>query len=251
MTIILKKKQYIKPKIKDNEESNHYDDETNDTQKGHNEKCRICLDTQSTEENPKLRLCSCKDCIHYECLKKYIKTKIQIQGNLQGTVKTYICKNFNCDICFDPYPLRFKLLEYNRIYTLIDYDISSEINHIVLESLDYIKGGTNLKIVHVVVLIDEKIYIGRNSKNDILNNENDIVDLDISVSRKHAVLKFNKENGNLTIENRSEKFGTLVLIKGNVKVKEKKIFFQVGNNFISARIVEENEFKCNDTNNNK
>ena len=102
-----------------------------------------------------------------------------------------------------------------------------------------------------MLLIDEKIYIGRNSKNDILNSQNDIIDLDISVSRKHAVLKFNEENGNLTIENRSEKFGTLVLIKGNVKVKEKKIFLQVGNNFISSRIVEENEFKCNNTNNDK
>ena len=146
-----------------------------------------------------------------------------------------MCQKFNCDVCLDPYPLRFKILEYNKIYTFIDYNIEPEINHIVLESLDYIKDGTNLKIVHVVKLIDEKIYIGR-------SNENDILDFDISVSRKHAVLKFNKENGNLTIENRSEKFGTLVLIKGNIKIKEKKIFFQVGKSFITAYVVEKNEF---------
>ena len=34
-----------------------------------NERCRICFNSESTKENPKLRLCSCKDYIHLECLK--------------------------------------------------------------------------------------------------------------------------------------------------------------------------------------
>ena len=36
-----------------------------------NERCRICFDVESTKDNPKLRICSCKDYIHFECLKKY------------------------------------------------------------------------------------------------------------------------------------------------------------------------------------
>ena len=250
--INIEQNQYIKPDIeskkqklnyeKDNNiETDDEDKENNDIENVFNEKCRICFDIQSTKENPKLRLCSCKDCIHFECLKRYINTKIEIQENLKGTVKTYICQKFNCDVCLEPYPLRFKILEYNKIYTLIDYNIGPEINHIVLESLDYIKDGTNLKIVHVVQLIDDKIYIGRSTENDIL-------DFDISVSRKHAVLKYNRENGNLTIENRSEKFGTLVLIKGNIKIKEKKICFQVGNSFITAVGNNEFEYYSNDNN---
>ena len=63
----------------------------------------------------------------------------------------------------------------------------------------------------------------------------------MSVSRNHAVLKYNKENGDLTIENRSKTFGTLVLIKGNIKIKENKIFFQVGKSLVTARLVEKRE----------
>ena len=36
------------------------------------------------------------------------------------------------------------------------------------------------------------------------------------------------------MENLSEKFGTLILIKGNIKMKEKKIHIQVGKSYIQA-----------------
>ena len=51
-----------------------------------------------------------------------------------------------------------------------------------------------------------------------------------------AAIKYNKENGNLILENRSEKFGTLVLIRGNIKLNEEKINFQIGSSLISANI---------------
>ena len=66
----------------------------------------------------------------------------------------------------------------------------------VLESLDYIKDGMNNKIIHVIQLINDKISIGRNFFNHI-------IDGDISVSRDHAVLNYNKEKGDITIENRN------------------------------------------------
>ena len=84
---------------------------------------------------------------------------------------------------------------------------------------------------------------------------NDIIDTDISVSRKHAVMKYNKETGGLFLENLSEKFGTLVLIKGNIKMNDKKIHFQVGKSYIVANLVNEldenkkNQFRNNDTEN--
>lgn len=202
-----------------------------------NEKCRICFDIKSTKENPKLCICACKDYIHFECLKKYLTTKIEIHENDKFTVKTYVCQRFNCEVCLTPYPLRFRIKEYNKIYQLIDYNLPSELDYIVLESLDYIKEHMNLKIVHVVQLVDEKISIGRNFINDI-------IDTDISVSRNHAVLKYNKENGKLIVENRSEKFGTLILIKGNIKMKEKKIGFQVGKTYITANIIKRIGNEC-------
>ena len=92
----------------------------------------------------------------------------------------------------------------------------------------------NLKIVHVIKLIDDTISIGR-------FNTNDIVDINSSVSRNHAILKYNKNNGNLTIEDRSSTFGTLVLIKDNIKMKEKKICFQVGKSLVTAGLIEKME----------
>jgi hypothetical protein len=194
-----------------------------------NEQCRICYDIKSTRDNPKLRICSCKDYIHYECLKMYLGTKLEFRENEKCTVTTINCNKFNCDVCLHPYPLRFRIPEFNRIYDLIELNMPQELDYLILESLDYIKENHNMKTVHLVKLINDEITIGRYTSNDI-------VDLDISVSRRHAVINYNKNNGNLIIKNLSEKFGTLILIKGNIKLKEKEFDFQTGRSFIKARI---------------
>ena len=198
------------------------------------EKCRICYGIESTKENPMIKICSCKDYFHFKCLKIYIKTKTEIHENSRFTVKTYICQKFNCEVCLEPYPLRFRIKEYNKIYELIDFDLPQELDYIILESLDYIENDKNYKIIHVVQLERDKISIGRNLMNDI-------IDPFLSVSREHAVLNYNKEKGNITIKNRSQKFGTLVLIKGNIKMTKKKIGFQVGKSYITAYLAEKNE----------
>ena len=63
-----------------------------------------------------------------------------------------------------------------------------ELDYVILESLDYIKDNGNIKTVHLVQLNDEEINIGR-------YDTNDIIDTDISVSRKHAIMKYNKKTG--------------------------------------------------------
>ena len=194
------------------------------------DKCRICFEVKSTKNNPKLCLCNCKDYIHYECLKAYIRTKLKVKENDKLTVKTYICNKFNCEVCLSPYPLRFRIPEFNKIYELIDLTMPSELDYIILESLDYIKDNANLKTVHIVKLNGDEIYIGRYETNDIIDN-------DISVSRNHAIMRYNKDNGKIILENLSEKFGTLVLVKGNIKMKEKKIHLQVGKSYIVANVV--------------
>ena len=208
------------------------------------EKCRICFETKSTKENPKIRLCSCHDFVHFECLKAYLNRKTEAQENTKKKIITYTCKNFNCEVCYKPYPLRFRIPEYDRIYELIDLNKPSELDYIILESLDFIKDNiNNLKIIHVVTLNEDEIKIGRNELNDI-------IDPDISVSRKHAILKFNKKTGKLNLENLSEKYGTLILIKGNIKMKEKKIHIQVGKSYIQAHLkkdksdLTDSESKC-------
>ena len=65
---------------------------------------------------------------------------------------------------------------------------------------------------------------------------NYIVDNDISVSRFHSVLRYDREEGKIFLENRSEKFGSLVLVRGNIKMRNKPINFQVGRSFITASL---------------
>ena len=173
-----------------------------------------------------------------------MNTKTEIRENGKLTVKTYICNKFNCDVCCKPYPLRFRVPEFDRAYELIDLTVPSEFDYIILESLDYIKDHNNLKTVHIVNLNEDEIMIGR-------NDENDIIDTDISVSRRHAILKFHKDTGKLNLINISEKFGTLILIKGNIKMKENDIHFQVGKSYIKAQLKDEDDSSKLSTNNLK
>ena len=105
----------------------------------------------------------------------------------------------------------------------------------ILESLDYIKDEKNIKLIHLIQFKDENIYIGRHTANDIVDN-------DISVSRFHSILKYDRENGHIFLENRSEKFGSLVLVRGNIKMRSKTINFQVGRTYITANLISEERF---------
>jgi hypothetical protein len=192
------------------------------------DKCWSCKGLYSDENNPLICLCNCHDYIHYECLKNYLSEKKVITKNLKKTVKTFIFQQFNCDICLKPYRLRFRIPEFDKIYELIDLTLPEEIDYIYLESLDYIKDNNNIKMVHIVQLIDEEITIGRKDNNDIIIN-------DISISREHALLRYDKNNGNLFLEDKNGKFGTLVLVRGNIKITEEKTYFQIGKTYMEVK----------------
>jgi len=205
------------------------DDEDMD-EKG--EKCRICFLSNSSQENPLLLLCKCHDYIHFECLKLYFQSRLKICVSERGIVSTYILDKCNCEVCLTPYPTRFRIPKFDKIYNLIDISLPSEIDYMILESLDYIKEGKNIKLIHLVQFKDDNIYIGRHTENDIIDN-------DISVSRFHSILKYDRENGKIYLVNRSEKFGTLVLVRGNIKMKNKPINLQVGRTYITVNLIME------------
>ena len=178
-----------------------------------------CFEFNSDEENPLICLWNCNKYIHYKCLKKKLSENIEEKENIKSILKKYIIQKFNCEICLKPYQFRFRIPEFNRIYNLIDLILPKEKDYICIESLDYIKNNNNIKTFYVVKLNDEEITIGRKFNNDIIDN-------DASISREHYVLIYNKYNGNLFLENKNGKFGTLVLVRGNIKIKE-KTFFQI------------------------
>ena len=196
--------------------------------KTENETCRICFDGSSSVENPKVHLCSCKDFIHLQCLKHWIRTKIQKRQNLKKTVLTYYLKKFACEVCMTPYPLKFKINGLDKEYSLIDLELPYEENFIALESLNYCKGNYQ-KIIHIVKLFDEIIIYGRNNYCDIIENN-------LSVSRLHAAFKYNKRTGEVILENKSAKLDSLVLVKNPIKIQENKIDFQVGRTTITANL---------------
>jgi len=181
--------------------------------------CKICLSSGNDETNPLVELCKCIGGIrysHYECLKRWMQTKLSIKSNEKKTVTSYNIKSFNCEICKTPYPFRFIINgSIHATYDLIDIVRPIDKNFIILESLNQLKDNNNIKSIHVIQLEDNKITLGRGHESDVRIN-------DISVSRSHASLIFNPSNGKICIRDLKSKFGTLVLIKNNLPVKEKK-----------------------------
>jgi len=80
--------------------------------------CKICYFDSNDDKNPLVNICEiCTGGIkysHYDCLKRWMKTKLTIKENDKKTVKSYNIKTYNCEICKTPYPciLKFKIKYY-------------------------------------------------------------------------------------------------------------------------------------------
>ncbi len=98
------------------------------------------------------------------------------------------------------------------------------------------KENCNIKSIHVIQLNDEELTIGRGHESDVRIN-------DISVSRNHAKLKYNKEDGTILLRDLKSKFGTLILIKKPLLIKEKKIHLQIGRTYIEGWLMGMAEFE--------
>ena len=123
------------------------------------EKCKYCYGEEA-ENNPFINLCKCSGSVaslHFQCLKTWMTSKIVEKQNDKKTVISYYINNFNCEICKDPYPLKFKYKD--KYYDLIDSARPNN-NFIVLEMLNHLKDSNNHKSLHVITLIeDEKIVL--------------------------------------------------------------------------------------------
>ena len=116
---------------------------------------------------------------------------------------SYMWKQFECEICKTPYPYVFKS-NGNR-FRLVDVDIPKEKNFLWLESLTFEKNSS--RMVHVVMPDKDhnQFKMGR-------GHESELRVSDISVSRCHAILKYDAEGTqNYFLEDNLSKFGTLVL----------------------------------------
>ena len=205
-------------------------------------KCRLCdkfsnekeKEKDSKELNPLINLCNCKEKIHFKCLKgKILESKEKIE--IKSPIFEYnYYKNYECDICKYQYPSSFKLKGKETIFNLYEIKEPKDTDYMILESIDYLKDDIAAKIVIIIKLLKDVISIGRNNENDIILN-------DISVSKFHSVLKYDKLNGKINILNLSKKFGTLVLVRKPIKMLDKAIYLQVGKYFIEAILTDKED----------
>ena len=216
-----------------NEECNMNIENNNNNEEKEKQLCKICYSEETDNiDNPMVHLCKCKGGLnyaHFECIKKWMKTKLMIVENTKKTVKSYYIQCFNCEICKTPYPFRFKINNNNndKIYELIEIERPTKNNYIMLESLNQIKDNCNIKSIHVISLINnDDIFIGR-------GHDCDVKVKDISVSRYHSKIKYNINDNSILIKDLKSKFGTLVLIRNSFEIKE-PIQIQVGRTYIKA-----------------
>lgn len=143
--------------------------------------------------------------IHFECLRNWLATKLQ-KKETEHLVSMY-WKTFECEICKQAYPYLFKV-DNRKVYKLVDIQLPASCaqsgHYIVLESLPLEKNTS--RTIHVLGFSADKLTynMGRGHESEVRVN-------DISVSRCHAMIKYQPDG--IYIEDNRSKFGTLVLLK--------------------------------------
>jgi hypothetical protein len=193
--------------------------------------CKVCWEKTSTQENPLLNSCQCDGSvryIHYDCLKFWLKQKMVKKE--EPNLISYTWKQFECEICKKPYPYVFRSNGISYRLVDVDQDIPAERNFLLLESLTFEKNSS--RMVHLIMPDTEKkvFKLGR-------GHESDVRVSDISVSRCHALVKYNDDNGRFYLEDNLSKFGTLVLAKGSIELEpEMTKAVQIGRSVISFTV---------------
>ena len=198
--------------------------------------CKFCYNSSSTKENPLITPCRCKDTvglIHFECLKRWLSSKRMAKDNGHNSA-SYYYKTFECEICKFAYPYIFRVPSGDKYNLIDDIPIPEVDNLLVLESLHLDKNSS--RAIHVI-LPDESMHnfkLGRGHEADIRIN-------DISVSRVHATIDFDFEQGRYLVTDNKSKFGTLVIQKKqSLEIGDTKAF-QIGRSFISFHFRDKNK----------
>lgn len=122
---------------------------------------------------------------------------------------SYTWKQFECEICKKPYPYVFKT--QGKKYRLVDVELPQVGNFLWLESLTFEKNSS--RMVHIIkpkAGAQTEFKLGR-------GHESDLRVSDISVSRCHAILKYDAADSfNYYLEDNLSKFGTLILANNGV-----------------------------------
>ena len=247
-------------KKEDIEKNSNKDNESKETKNKKSQICRICyLGEYDKINNPLIKPCKCSGSmkyIHYECLLHWIKTKIKANNPIQddnNILSTYSLCDVECELCKNKLPnyIRHK----NKIYSLLNLDKKfdgnmAEKNKIKEKIKKKIKEWNYNYIIFDLISpnkSDNKYrFLAKFDKNNILKIgrgiEVQLVLNDISVSRNHCQLKL-ENDGSVVIEDNNSKFGTLILIQGELEIlKGQKLNIQAGSNYLIIELKKKFKF---------
>lgn len=132
--------------------------------------------------------------IHVECLRQWLNSRRT--SRVASHISTFCWKQIECELCKMRLP--FIVKDKGKSIELLEFD-KPKSHYYVLESVT----AQNLKIIHVIT--KHLVSIGRGLENDIRIT-------DISVSRDHSQLKWNKD-GSIMILDLASKFGSAVQVQ--------------------------------------
>lgn len=172
-----------------------------------NSPCRICLSETETAEDPLICPCNCAGTmkyVHLNCLKEWIKSKVSSRVTDKGM--TVYFKDLSCELCSVSLPTF--ILHKGMQISLINITFPNK-SFIVLE--EYKPDNSLRHGLHLVSLEPgQSGVIGR-------GHESDIKISDISVSRRHCLIKLMENE--FFLEDSKSKFGTLTKLNGQLVLR--------------------------------
>eukprot|EP00425_Heterocapsa_triquetra_P038213 CAMPEP_0195073094 /NCGR_PEP_ID=MMETSP0448-20130528/16508_1 /TAXON_ID=66468 /ORGANISM="Heterocapsa triquestra, Strain CCMP 448" /LENGTH=422 /DNA_ID=CAMNT_0040105163 /DNA_START=37 /DNA_END=1305 /DNA_ORIENTATION=+ len=165
--------------------------------------CRICLleGPGEDKDDPLITPCKCKgsiEYVHLGCLRHWIRGRLNLSDTAGGS---YFYRPLACELCKAVYPTyvhvgheRSPLVEVPR----------TQPPFIVLENMVRDSHQHASRGLHVISLAEKVLKLGR-------GHESDVRIADVSISRCHAMIRFNR--GHFVLEDNNSKFGTLVAMK--------------------------------------
>ncbi|KAM3128739.1 hypothetical protein pb186bvf_019151 [Paramecium bursaria] len=177
--------------------------------------CRICWESENVDD-PFITPCKCKGYsahVHFECLKKWIDCRGYKKES--GNTIIYKWKKLECEVCQETLPQKINFRD--KTLDLAQLERPQQ-PYIILENLSQDKKAQR-GIYLIKASPDDQIKLGRGHQCEIRIS-------DISVSRLHAYIKF--EKGNFIIVDNNSKFGTLVKLQNQYQICNDKIAIQIG-----------------------
>ena len=186
--------------------------------------CRYCLmeEEEGDEDDINTLLlypCKCAGSsggVHFSCLKNWIKHKIVSRSN--NNTATYAWKKLECEVCKEPLPRNIKYR--GKFHELISVE-KPGCPYIILEKINNSSNSDKKSSMLSLIVPHENdpIRLGRGHQCDLRIS-------DISVSRVHALLRY--QNGKFLIFDNESKFGTLILLNQDYRIKNDKAAIQIG-----------------------